>query len=265
MTDPAALNSSVEYSGNDGSARWEGRVVRDSDGFRRYMEEVVRARVADEESTFDTELLGLATTDLETKFIEGFLSSVSLPRNWEIGEALAECALRDDWRGYVYWPWNTVRDRRTPRASLPGADLIGFYSENDDVTLLVGEVKTSSDLNTPPGVMRGRDGMVWQLEQTISRLDILKTILEWLRSRCNSQQCIDLYQQAVARFVKSKGKEILLVGALMRDTEPDERDLKAGGTRLGTQVTNPSRVELVAWYLPVRIPEWASVVNQVPS
>ena len=45
----------------------------------------------------------------------------------------------------VDWPWNTVRNRRTPRASLPGADLVGFYRENDTVLLLFGEVKTSSD------------------------------------------------------------------------------------------------------------------------
>ena len=47
--------------------------------------------------------------------------------DWEVGEALAECALQHDSGREVHWPWNTVRDRRTPRASLPGTDLVGFW------------------------------------------------------------------------------------------------------------------------------------------
>lgn len=265
MTDPAVLKSKVEYLGNEGVATWQGRVSNDTDGFKRYMREVVRARVADEESPFDAELRGLTTTDMETKFIESLLSSVPLPKSWEIGEALAECALRDDWSSFVCWPWNTVRDRRNPRASLPGADLVGFYEENNQVSLLVGEVKTSSDTNTPPRVVTGSGGMIWQLEQVCNRLDILRTILEWLRSRCNSQQYLYLYQKAVGRLVKSKGKDLLLVGVLMRDTNPDERDLKSGGARLGTRLMRPTRVELVAWYLPVRIANWSSLMNPVTS
>ena len=48
-----------------------------------------------------------------------------------------------------------MRDRRTPRASLRGADLIGFHCENEALFLLLGEVRTSSEKNTPPRVMRG--------------------------------------------------------------------------------------------------------------
>ena len=56
------------------------------------------------------------------------------------------------------------RDKRTPKASLPGADLVDFVSHNGETRLVLGEVKCSSDRNTPPNVMIGRHGMTKQLE-----------------------------------------------------------------------------------------------------
>ena len=184
MTRDAALFSSVSYSGSASPVRWEGRVVEDHGKFKQYMNDVVSNRVNDEDSSFDTNLLGLATTGMETKFVQNLLDAVPNHESWEVGEALAECALRDDSNLQVYWPWNTVRDRRTPRASLPGADLVGFYCEDEKVSLLFGEVKTSGDANTPPGVMNGGSGMTWQLQKSATCLDVQHTLLKWLHARC---------------------------------------------------------------------------------
>lgn len=160
LGDGALLDFVVAYSGKVGSVRWEGRSVDPPEQFRQYLRDVVRPRLADEESSFEAELLGLATTGVKTRFVERVLQAVPEPEAWEIGEAFAECVLRDDPGREVHWPWNTVRDRRTPRASLPGADLVGFCRDGADVFLLIGEVKTSSDTDTPPSVMRGVGGMV---------------------------------------------------------------------------------------------------------
>ena len=73
---------------------------------------------------------------MATEFVERLLNSLPNTKDWEIGEALAECALQSDSEHDVSWPWNTVCDRRTPRASLPGADLVGFLREDEDVFLL---------------------------------------------------------------------------------------------------------------------------------
>lgn len=43
-------------------------------------------------------------------------------------QKLQECALREDSVHGMHWPWNTVRDRRTPRVGLPGADLVVFWT-----------------------------------------------------------------------------------------------------------------------------------------
>ena len=263
MTNGASLGSSVAYSGTADPVRWEGRVVDDRGRFGRYMREAVRPRITDEASSFDAELQGLATTGLETRFVERLLRAVPDPASWEIGEAFAECALRDDPDRQVHWPWNMVRDRRTPRASLPGADLVGFYCDGQDVFLLFGEVKTSSDAHTPPGVMSGGSGMAWQLEQSAIRLDIQHTLLHWLYVRCRSEsRHLELYRKAVERYLESEGKALLLVGVLLRDTPPSERDLKARGEALSHRVADPTRVDLIAWYLPVPIPDWPALVQE---
>lgn len=256
-----ALGSSVYYSGTIDSTVWEGLVVEDESLFITYMQETVFTRVADANSNFESDLRGLTTTGMATEFVERVLNAVPEPTSWEIGEAFAECTLAEDARREVHWPWNSVRDRRTPRASLPGADLVGFYHEDGTVLLLFGEVKTSSDLNTPPGVMTGGSGMVWQLERNATRLDIQHSLLKWLYSRCGSHPYRGFYQKAVTRYLKSEGKDLLLIGVLIRDTAPNEYDLKARGEALAVALPAPTRVVLIAWYLPVQIVEWPKLLQ----
>lgn len=261
MTGSATLGSAVCYSGHADSARWQGRHVLDAERFKCFVREVVRPRVADVASSFEGDLRGLATTGMATEFVEHLLNAVHEPKDWEVGEALAECALQHDWGHEVHWPWNTVRDRRTPRASLPGSDLVGFYRDDESVVLLFGEVKTSSDANIPPKVMNGGSGMAWQLEQSATRLDIQHALLKWLYARCQSPPYRDLYEKAVGRYLRSEGKELLLVGILIRDTVPSELDLKSRGQALANKLGNPTRIELIAWYLPIPIAEWPTLVT----
>jgi hypothetical protein len=202
---------------------------------------------------------------MATEFVEHLLQAVPDPEGWEVGEALAECALQQDSGREIHWPWNTVRDRRTPRASLPGSDLVGFYRKGDSVLLLFGEVKTSSDANTPPGVMNGGSGMAWQLEQSATRLDIQHALLKWLHSRCQLGLYRNLFEKAVGGYLKSGGKELLLVGILIRDTAPNELDLKKRGQALSKKFGNPTCIELIAWYLPVPIAEWPKLLREEAS
>ena len=265
MTGTATLGSAICYSGHAESARWEGRHVSDAERFKGFVREVVRPRVADSASSFESDLRGLATTGMATEFVERVLEAVSEPEDWEVGEAIAECALQHDSGHEVHWPWNSVRDRRTPRASLPGSDLVGFCRDGDSVLLLFGEVKTSSDAKTPPNVMYGTCGMAWQLEQGATRLDIQHALLKWLHSRCQSEPYRELYEKAVGRYLTSEGKALLLVGILIRDTAPSELDLKSRGQALSNRLGNPTRIELIAWYLPVPIAEWPKLLKEEAS
>lgn len=265
MTSTATLGSTVEYSGSASSAHWEGRVVVEPERFKKFLRETVSLRVADKGSVFATELRGLATTGMSTEFVERLLNAVPEPAAWEIGEALAECALRDDSGRVVHWPWNSVYDRRTPRASLPGADLVGFYCDGDEVFLLFGEVKTSSDAKTPPGVMNGGSGMAWQLQESATRLDVQHALLQWLHARCHAEPYHELYQRAVSRYLSSGGSELFLVGVLVRDTKPSELDLNARAKSLSAKLGLPTKVNLIAWYLPVPIAEWPKLLREEAS
>lgn len=257
----AVLTSSTCYTGTHESASWSGHNVTDATQFTTYLRSIVRDRVDDVHTGFEAELRGMATTEMAIDYVETLLRAVPEEKAWAIGEALAECVLADDESREVCWPWNLVRDRRTPRASLPGADLVGFCKEGESVLLLFGEVKTSSDAGTPPNVMNGSGGMAWQLAEEATRLDIQHALLKWLRSRCDAPHHRELYQAAVQRYVQSVGKEILLVGILLRDTEPNELDVKARAAALGAKLGSPTRIEIVAWYLPVPIEAWSALLH----
>ena len=259
----AALAAEIRYSGSKDSAQWRGHAVVDEDRFKSYVAGRVKARVEDDEAQgqFAAELRGMATTGMATEFVENLLRAVPEEKSWAVGEALAECVLADDETREIYWPWNLVRDRRTPRASLPGADLVGFCKEDDAVLLLFGEVKTSSDASTPPNVMNGSGGMAWQLKDEATHLNIQHALLKWLRARCESAEHRALYQTAVHRYVQSLGKEILLVGILLRDTEPNELDVIARAKALAESLGSPTRIEITAWYLPVPIKDWPALLH----
>lgn len=261
MTTPA-LASTISYSDSHSGASWCGRSVGDRAQFVTFLRQVVRPRIADAESGFEADVRGLATTDMAVDQVERLLRAVPDPEGWEIGEALAECALQSDSGREFHWPWNTVRDRRTPRASLPGTDLVGFCRIDGTVWLTFGEVKTSSAPATPPNVMYGGSGMTWQLENSATRLDIQRTLLQWLYTRCSSTLHRGLYEEAVRRFLNSEGKELLVVGVLVRDTTPNSADLQGRGRALARALPTPIRIELFAWYLPVPIADWPALLRE---
>ncbi len=140
--------------------------------------------------------------------------------------------------------------------------MVGFYTEDETVFLLLGEVKTSSDSNTPPGVMGGGGGMTWQLEENATRIDVQHSLLIWLHSRCKSQPFRDLFKKAVERYLESEGKDFLLIGILIRDTPPSELDLKTRGVMLSTRLKDLKRVQLMAWYLPILIADWIPLLHE---
>ena len=258
-----ALTSETMYRGASGSVTWEGRIVPDASEFAEFVRGPVSKRVRDEEAEteFESELGALATTGMATEHLERLLRAVPEPQASDIGEAIAEVILTQDEDRKVYWPWNTVRDRKTPRASLPGADLVGFCRKDGVVLLLFGEVKTSADQSVPPRVMSGTSGMPWQLEKSARRLDIHHALLLWLQRRCMDAEQRALFQSAVARYLDSDGREFLLVGVLLRDTDPAEADVAGRARELADVLTAPTRTEITAWYMPVPIADWPKLMQ----
>ncbi|HYG36617.1 MAG TPA: hypothetical protein VEC99_17620 [Clostridia bacterium] len=254
-------HTTTEYSGASAPVAWRGRKVNDESAFRKYAITRAAPRLTDAEDDAElrADLDALATTDYATETLRNLLSARVEPQGWELAEALAETFLADEHK--VVWPWNHARDKRTPKASLPGKDLIGFVETTTGFALLFGEVKSSSDARTPPQVMYGEDGMVTQLAEAACERSEQFSLLKWLRCRCKDTSLWPAFQQAVSRFLKSSGNDVVIWGVLVRDTEPNEKDLRARSSALASKLPGVSRVELDAWYFPVPIDKWQSLLN----
>ncbi len=247
------------YGGEDGAVSWSG-VELTTDVMAELGAGPWAERVGDLAATRDflTELRGLATTEMETETLRALLASEPEPLPWQVGEALAEVLL-EHWHGAL-WLWDGARDRRTRKASLPGADLVGLCVADGSARLLFGEVKSSSEQASPPGVMTGSDGMIDQLKRLSAKDDHL-TLMKWLRFRCLTPEHRAAYRTAAGRWVQSKGQDVQLFGCLVRDTAPDQKDLSNRAKDLAKTVVEPMHALLTAWYLPVAMTSWPQHVG----
>jgi len=185
MTNAAFADKS--YEGRDRQAAWCGIDVVEGEIFHTFMKNEVASRLYDEEGEqeFETYLRGIATTGFARDSLNTVLAAeVREERSWAIGEAIAEAYLESEEN--ITWPWNMERDKRTPKASLPVVDLIGFEIKNGQFRLALGEVKTSSDIDTLPGVINGRGGMIHQIDSLAGNLGLINQLLKWLLPRCRS-------------------------------------------------------------------------------
>ena len=249
------------FSSNEGQVSWIGKCVENETEFKAFLTGPTRSRIFDEEqhTRYEADLRALTTTGMASDTITRLLASEPEKESWEIGEALAECLLEEE-RG-VKFPWNSDRDKRTPKASLPGADLVGFIENGEEAVLVLGEVKTSSDTNNPPQVMKGKSGMIHQLDNLAMDISAHNCLLKWLHPRCVNTDLWPLFQKAVSKYLESGGRAIKLIGMLMRDTAPNELDLKNRAKSLARNVSYPTEVELDAWYLPCPIADWVTLVQ----
>mgnify|MGYP001125809620 CR=1 FL=1 len=113
----------------------------------------VASLVFDSEGTADIAALleSVPGTDFAGDEIARILNNDMLPKDWEVGEAIAEAYLTHHRNSY--FPWPDGRDIRKPKSSLPGADLIGFHKNNEETRFAFGEVKTSKENKSPPQVV----------------------------------------------------------------------------------------------------------------
>ena len=252
----------ISYQQNDRQVSWSGVSMAGGDGFNTFMTSDVASRLHDAEGTadFETHLRGLANTGFARESLNAILAAeIPEERDWAVGEALAEAYLS---RAHeITWPWNMERDKRHPNASLPGADLVGFESDGNQIRLALGEVKTSTDASAPPGVMNGRSGMTHQIDVLANDLSLINKLLKWLLPRCKGTRHEPSFNAAIGLFLDSGNKAIALFGVLVRDTQPRELDLQARGRTLAGTIQGPTTCELIAIYLPCAITDLPALVS----
>ncbi len=260
MSEPAL--ATISYAGQDRQVSWHGVSIEDGDGFDAFMANDVASRLYDEEGTadFEAHLRSLASTGFARVSLDEVLAAeIPEERDWAVGESMAEAYLGSEHE--VTWPWNMERDKRNPKSSLPGADLVGFKIDGDDVCLALGEVKTSTDSRTPPGVMSGRSGMTHQIDNLAANLSLIYQLLKWLQPRCKGTEHESSFNTAIGLFFESGNKAVALFGVLIRDTPPNELDLKARGRTLAGSLQDPTTCHLIAIHLPCAIADLPSRVS----
>lgn len=257
--------TTTEYEDNQTCVSWRGLSFTISREFTSFLQTRVRSRLDDEEGTEDYQrhlrglnlLTGMGHKSLESVLIAG----VSEERNWVGGEAFAEAYLIET-KGVIF-PWNMERDKRNPFGSLPGADLVGFIAENADYRLALGEVKTSSEQNYPPQVMSGRSGhMGHQIDKLAHDLTTIHHLVKWLYFKVRKGPYRDAFDRSCINYFNSGCKSVALFGIVIRDTQPNERDLSVRGEALRRRLTSPTQCDLVALYLPWKLDQLIPSIRQ---
>jgi hypothetical protein len=107
--------------------------------------------------------------------------------------------------------------------------------------------------------MAGRSGLAHQIDALANSPAIQASLLRWLFARCRNTSCWTRFKAACTRYLQSGGKDVVLVGVLLRDTIPHENDLRSRGEALAA-LAQPPTARLDAWYMPRPIGEWVNIV-----
>lgn len=205
--------------------------------------------VYDDSGKADIEALlaGLAETDFEKGAVEQILSDTKPPEDWRVGEALAESYLVH--QKNCFFPWPDGRDERKSGSSLPGADLVGFQSNDTDDFFAFGEVKTSTENKYPPGAMHSRTGLKQQIEKLKDDVKIKNDLVLYLGYRATTASWKSRYENAAKHYLQSR-TNVRVFGFLIRDVAPNQEDLFTRVIELAKDQHADMVIELLALYLP---------------
>ncbi len=256
------LKEEYKYSNNN-CVKYQGFSFKEN-GYEEYLYRRVKDKFEDAEwnETLIAEAVKM-TGFSEENFVEIFENQEE-ESYWRIGEVLAECVLEDFFAARFYY--NSSRDAKNLRSNLTGADLVGFCNIDNDTCFLFGEVKTSSDGNNPPNVLYGKTGMIKQLEKLKDDNKKRHQLVKWIFSKsvfingAFGKDCKD----AMQTYIKSQHEKVYLFGVLVRDTEPNERDLKARARSLSNDVPLNMKLQLLSLYtgLKKENKNWEKAMNR---
>lgn len=205
----------------------------------------------------------LKLTGFDTKNELINILSADVPvSDWRIGEAFAEFYLQQNTGVRFYW--SELNDQRNFDANKTGADLVGFIDIKGMTVFLFGEVKTSDDAATPPNVLYGRTGMIQQLEDIAKIKRKRDTLMRYLATKAKLYAPTDNFridfEAALSNYIK-KNTNYALTGILVRDTKPNERDLKARYESLIKKLKKIAGFQLEALYIPITKDKWKKLVE----
>jgi hypothetical protein len=170
-------------------------------------------------------------------------------QGWREGEALAEAWLVD--HEQCEFPWSFNRDLRHHRASMPGAEFVGFTGDDSTARFAFGQVKTSKEQKSPPQVVtNGAKSLVNQMLDLRDDSSIKTTLFRYLAYRAPSAHWQGKFRSAAKIYLNSGALGISIFGVLVRDTVPTPSDLASAAAKLSQDIHVETRVKFSGLYLP---------------
>ena len=247
---------SIKYSQQSSNSSYEG-VIFDQEYIENYLKTKVSAKYYDLEGTqiLVEDFSSIEKTGFSKDILKEIFNVEPDLKSWKIGECLAECYLEDNHS--IRFHYEPSRDAKNPEGNLHGADIVGFSEIDDETVFVFGEVKTSSDKNAPPSVMTGRSGMIYQLENIRDDDSVKELLIRWLAFKVVGKEDTEPFRKdflnSYETYFKSKKKKLKMVGILIRDTKPDDKDLKNRHGNFIKKLDPKMFLSLSAIYLPLQI------------
>ncbi|WP_191566574.1 hypothetical protein [Metabacillus idriensis] len=221
------------------------------DGFKEYISSRVKEKFDDTDWTMQLASEAeeaLLETGFSAENLMDIFTNREMENNWRIGEYLAESILEDRYNVKFYY--NNSRDAKNPMGNDTGADLVGLCDIDGEICFLFGEVKTSSDNDTPPNVLYGKSGMIKQLEvlrdSEIKRNDLVRWI--WGKAVSIRGEFKTDCSNALKSYQLSNRSKVKLIGVLVRDTDVTVKDLHSRAKTLNSNVPTGMVIELMGLY-----------------
>ena len=254
------------------SIRWEQRFNQEShctrvlgfelasvDDCRKFFAERVAARLreADGATLIEEHLVELGDTGFDISGLQKQIQSPPKAKDWEIGEIFTEVVLEDFHE--AKFPWHIALDKRTPKASLPGPDLVGFH-RNKVPRFLFGEVKSSSEGARPPQVVdSGSDCLLNQVRRLLTSELHRQQLIQWLLVRAKGTDWEPVFNDALMRYAPGV-RDAWLVGVLVRGERiPSADDICSICEPLGRQ-NGDYEASLIVFYVPFHKDKWVELI-----
>ncbi|MCD7836928.1 MAG: hypothetical protein LUG83_09860 [Lachnospiraceae bacterium] len=260
--DEISLDLEYEKRDENGKLEYEG-ISFVKDAFPTFLKQTISPIYKDEDYNAQMKEVAIDMTGFDSENLQAVFDTIPKVSNFRIGELVAEKIVES--RYSAKFTYNSDRDLKNPNSNNTGADLVGFIEMEDGaVNFLFGEVKTSEEYKNPPGVMYGSNGMIDQLVELGTNSDKLKSLVKWIFIKCNSDKDLLVQKyitEAMQHYMKDRSS-IQLIGVLVRDTNPNEMDLKNRYIDLKKRINGQHNVQLLAVYSNYKMKngEWEKLI-----
>jgi hypothetical protein len=266
---------SKEYENiDDATLPFKGVQFKSDELFKKYLKEKVSVRLLDldyRKKQIDIAIQGLkdagfSLANFQTAKVQKIFQPNFVIENWLIGEFLVESILEDLFGVKFYY--NHLRDAKNPNAKQTGTDIIGFFEDNGECCFVFGEVKTSDSDKTPPASVNKRHAGLKDQLKDLANTDNndICNLIQWLQTKAQSidGEFKQNFLKALGSYLGDQNK-IKLYGCLVRDTNPDDKDLRSSAKNLKNHIKGSMKAEFLAIYSNSKMKNesWIKIVKEV--